>query len=105
MSPAFVALFIGGALSILLETFPWVAAAWDKLPYKREILLVACLAAPFGLYALSCNGLDFTQEVSCPVDAFKSVIFYYSALKVGFAAFVGSQVVNKTVSYKYDLPK
>ena len=55
MSPSFVALFIGGGLSILLETFPWVAAAWDKLPYKREILLVACLAAPFCLYSLSFN--------------------------------------------------
>mgnify|MGYP001558697585 CR=1 FL=1 len=105
MSPSFVALFVGGALSVLLEVLPFIAQAWDKLAYKREVLLGACLLAPFGLYALSCNGLDFTQEVACPVDAFKTVIFYYTALKVGIAAFVGSQIVNKTVSYKYDLPK
>ena len=29
----------------------------------------------------------------------------YTALKLGFAAFVGSQLANKTISYRYDLPK
>ena len=105
MSPSFVALFVGGGVSVLLETFPGLTKVWDKWAYKRETLLVAFLLSPFGLYFLSCNGLDFTQEAVCPANAFTGVAFYYTALKLGFAAFVGSQLANKTISYRYDLPK
>jgi len=97
MTPELVATSVGFAISILLEKFPKFNDWWKKLPYQLETMFVVFLIAPFALYALACNGLDFVQ-VACPAGAWNTVGFYYEGLKVGLLGFIGSQIGWVTVA-------
>lgn len=85
-----IALLVGGLVSFLLEFIPGVKEWWAEFEYKRLALLALFLLAPFAVYGLSCNALDF-ESVVCPEDAFTSFGFYYRALVTGFVAFMSSQ--------------
>ena len=95
MSDLVVALF-GGITSLVFTFAPKLKDWWAKQEYQRELTLAFFLLAPFAIYGLSCGGLDYTQVV-CPESAFKSLDFYYTTLKTGFAAYVGSQVAFASV--------
>ena len=86
-----ISALFGALVSVLLVVVPSVKEWWATQKYQREITLGFFLLAPFAVYGIACGGLDFPQ-VTCPADAFRSVQFYYDALKTGISAFVGSQL-------------
>ena len=90
LNSAMLAAGIGAVVSFVLATFPFLAPRWAALWYKREIMLVAFLVAPFAIAGLSCGNLFFTQ-FPCVPDAFASVKFYFDNLFLGIVAFAGSQ--------------
>ena len=93
LSSTLIAAVVGLTVSFLLEAFPVLKTAWDKVnsDWKRGILLGAFLLAPFVFLGLSCTGAQFVS-VPCPSGAFVGLPFYYSNLWLGITAFAGSQL-------------
>lgn len=81
---------IGVVTSFVLANFPFLSERWKKVEYKREIMALVFIFAPFVILGASCSNIYPTQY-GCPQDAFVTAKFYIDNIVLGLTAFAGSQ--------------
>lgn len=85
-----VAALVGVVVSFLLAASPKLAGWWEKIEYKREIMLGVFVVAPFVVLGLSCGNI-YLVEYACTAGAFRTPQFYIENIILGLTAFAGSQ--------------
>jgi len=92
-----VAAFVAAFLSLALEVIPGLRDLWDGVAtkYKPLVVLGLSLLVPVGAVGLACGGVDIGLGATCanPADA----QLWIGAVKIGFAAFIASQVTFRYV--------
>jgi hypothetical protein len=98
MQPDIIAGVVAGAISIALEVVPGLREVWQGVGrrWKPAVVLALSLGVPLVATWAACRGIDIGLGALCQDPGSPQV--WVDAVRLGFVAFLASQVTFHAVS-------